>query len=265
MCSKNEYTKSESNSQLNPIYTACEDYCVQRTNIQNLKAIHNTNVILISKVELCSKNEYTKSESNSQLTCLFSRVDAYCVQRTNIQNLKAIHNPPPFLSLTIQIVFKERIYKIWKQFTTPCRASCTCRYCVQRTNIQNLKAIHNGSSDLLGKTAIVFKERIYKIWKQFTTIKQNGCCIVRLCSKNEYTKSESNSQRISRAIRRTIDCVQRTNIQNLKAIHNRRRPLMICIRLCSKNEYTKSESNSQQDQSLCQFFAHFSCLAFLTL
>ena len=30
------------------------------------------------------------------------------------------------------------------------------------------------------------------------------------------------------------------------------------IELCSKNEYTKSESNSQQDQSLCQFFAHFS-------
>ena len=35
--------------------------------------------------------------------------------------------------------------------------------CVQRTNIQNLKAIHNilDKDDIL--TAIVFKERIYKI------------------------------------------------------------------------------------------------------
>ena len=36
----------------------------------------------------------------------------YCVQRTNIQNLKAIHN---YLTFTVnfrEIVFKERIYKI---------------------------------------------------------------------------------------------------------------------------------------------------------
>ena len=61
---------------------------------------------------LCSKNEYTKSESNSQ------RVDDHgfgggdCVQRTNIQNLKAIHNTLSALPLLAYIVFKERIYKI---------------------------------------------------------------------------------------------------------------------------------------------------------
>ena len=35
--------------------------------------------------------------------------------------------------------------------------------CVQRTNIQNLKAIHNGNSDGFRRYPIVFKERIYKI------------------------------------------------------------------------------------------------------
>mgnify|MGYP004470513111 CR=1 FL=1 len=36
-------------------------------------------------------------------------------------------------------------------------------YCVQRTNIQNLKAIHNDYGYAGGGSAIVFKERIYKI------------------------------------------------------------------------------------------------------
>ena len=118
LCSKNEYTKSESNSQhhninlprktncvqrtniqnLKAIHNAYERYedeptdCVQRTNIQNLKAIHNTIRYGKSDSPLCSKNEYTKSESNSQpLGCVLN-TRAYCVQRTNIQNLKAIHN-----------------------------------------------------------------------------------------------------------------------------------------------------------------------------
>ena len=41
---------------------------------------------------LCSKNEYTKSESNSQPKTLLCNLLTNCVQRTNIQNLKAIHN-----------------------------------------------------------------------------------------------------------------------------------------------------------------------------
>ena len=35
-----------------------------------------------------------------------------CVQRTNIQNLKAIHNPVGEFWEAMSIVFKERIYKI---------------------------------------------------------------------------------------------------------------------------------------------------------
>ncbi len=44
-----------------------------------------------------------------------------------------------------------------------------------------------------------------------------------LCSKNEYTKSESNSQQAEASDGMYKDCVQRTNIQNLKAIHNGQR------------------------------------------
>ena len=35
--------------------------------------------------------------------------------------------------------------------------------CVQRTNIQNLKAIHNRNRIRIADNKIVFKERIYKI------------------------------------------------------------------------------------------------------
>ena len=86
LCSKNEYTKSESNSQQIAVAINARDHCVQRTNIQNLKAIHNAADAQPCHGALCSKNEYTKSESNSQL---FSSV----------------------LTLMV-IVFKERIYKI---------------------------------------------------------------------------------------------------------------------------------------------------------
>ena len=132
----------------------------QFTTISRLK--------LLIKI-LCSKNEYTKSESNSQQVQI--------------------------LSVNKIIVFKERIYKIWKQFTTFLTILVSSVDCVQRTNIQNLKAIHNQWTLALSGNKIVFKERIYKIWKQFTTTAAAKSVERPLCSKNEYTKSESNSQR----------------------------------------------------------------------
>ena len=223
LCSKNEYTKSESNSQLRMVCRLPMVHCVQRTNIQNLKAIHNSWWAYLFWWRLCSKNEYTKSESNSQPLASCNFRDAYCVQRTNIQNLKAIHNKKDFLCLTYIIVFKERIYKIWKQFTTNKTLQSVKQWlcskneytksesnsqlqpvwgikidnCVQRTNIQNLKAIHNNRTENINCSNIVFKERIYKIWKQFTTFVSFPISKWLLCSKNEYTKSESNSQHFS--------------------------------------------------------------------
>ena len=112
LCSKNEYTKSESNSQqIVPKHFVRVD-CVQRTNIQNLKAIHNTAAGINTVASLCSKNEYTKSESNSQQSPDGLPYGADCVQRTNIQNLKAIHNRREHGEGGLSIVFKERIYKI---------------------------------------------------------------------------------------------------------------------------------------------------------
>ena len=149
-----------------------------------------------SLLPLCSKNEYTKSESNSQHIITVNLSLLNCVQRTNIQNLKAIHNHR-------RISLKYRLD------------------CVQRTNIQNLKAIHNIRHRLCAECLIVFKERIYKIWKQFTTrSEKKKKKKKKLCSKNEYTKSESNSQRVVHEVEKILHCVQRTNIQNLKAIHN---------------------------------------------
>ena len=63
-------------------------------------------------LQLCSKNEYTKSESNSQQFRPYYLIGTDCVQRTNIQNLKAIHNLTNFTEYFRIIVFKERIYKI---------------------------------------------------------------------------------------------------------------------------------------------------------
>ncbi len=92
LCSKNEDTKSESNSQ-RLVYVFRESHnCVQRTKIQNLKAIHNIMQNGKRASKLCSKNEDTKSESNSQQSKDYLASARDCVQRTKIQNLKAIHN-----------------------------------------------------------------------------------------------------------------------------------------------------------------------------
>ena len=61
---------------------------------------------------LCSKNKYTKSESNSQPKHPWNEMGKHCVQRTNIQNLKAIHNKYSKSLCNVFIVFKEQIYKI---------------------------------------------------------------------------------------------------------------------------------------------------------
>ena len=68
--------------------------------------------MVVTWLSLCSKNEYTKSESNSQQRAAVAGHGDDCVQRTNIQNLKAIHNYCDVVTVVTVIVFKERIYKI---------------------------------------------------------------------------------------------------------------------------------------------------------
>ncbi len=69
-------------------------------------------LLTLSLHALCSKNEDTKSESNSQRTAFVKLIVTYCVQRTKIQNLKAIHNLDDAVPEMEEIVFKERRYKI---------------------------------------------------------------------------------------------------------------------------------------------------------
>ena len=169
LCSKNEYTKSESNSQHHKWDSQNQPYCVQRTNIQNLKAIHNSYEPFKGDEILCSKNEYTKSESNSQPFCDVERTARYCVQRTNIQNLKAIHNRLLYVLLRRILCSKNEYTKSESNSQHFTLLAVISANCVQRTNIQNLKAIHNCLVVRGSTVFIVFKERIYKIWKQFTT------------------------------------------------------------------------------------------------
>ena len=197
-------------------------------------------------IRLCSKNEYTKSESNSQHRNHIKNDEIDCVQRTNIQNLKAIHNTGSSTNDLPRLCSKNEYTKS-ESNSQPRASEYAAEYhCVQRTNIQNLKAIHNSWLNGTYSGDIVFKERIYKIWKQFTTRKRIKEAQEKLCSKNEYTKSESNSQHLRRNQILVGNCVQRTNIQNLKAIHNCEATYSHTSKLCSKNEYTKSESNSQR-------------------
>ena len=144
----------------------------------------------------------------------------YCVQRTNIQNLKAIHNVALSRESEFLIVFKERIYKIWKQFTTLSFIGQMMSILCSKNEYTKSESNSQPVEDVALTDEIVFKERIYKIWKQFTTHPQFEYTSAILCSKNEYTKSESNSQLRMRTYLLRNDCVQRTNIQNLKAIHN---------------------------------------------
>ena len=91
-------------------------------------------------------------------------------------------------------MFKERIYKIWKQFTTVVMMQGYYDELCSKNEYTKSESNSQPSLRAANSLQIVFKERIYKIWKQFTTAAavENG--VVLLCSKNEYTKSESNSQ-----------------------------------------------------------------------
>ena len=222
LCSKNEYTKSESNSQPHSSVNISPVDCVQRTNIQNLKAIHNSLRPLTTFGLIVFKERIYKIWKQFTTAINDGVKSSNCVQRTNIQNLKAIHNMEMNGPLMQKLCSKNEYTKSESNSQHSGYITAMVRDCVQRTNIQNLKAIHNCRYVRLDSRGIVFKERIYKIWKQFTTSSLFRFTKISLCSKNEYTKSESNSQLVVWSVSTWADCVQRTNIQNLKAIHNYR-------------------------------------------
>ena len=102
-----------------------------------------------------------------------------------------------------------------------CQRNKKNKNCVQRTNIQNLKAIHNEKRYIFERHGLCSKNEYTKSESNSQLCWSIAAKASRLCSKNEYTKSESNSQLHPLKILLPVYCVQRTNIQNLKAIHNR--------------------------------------------
>ena len=163
------------------------------TKLQNLKAIHNTE--LTSKIQQKDviNHKTTKFESNSQLVTACDNRQQRCYQSQN--------------------------YKFWKQFITPKASQIWAKLLLSITKLQILKAIHNylwcknisilvvinhkttkfeSNSQLkLSASNIAiscYQSQNYKIWKQFTTRRT--------------------------PIGSKLSMLSITKLQNLKAIHN---------------------------------------------
>ena len=188
------------------------------TKLQNLKAIHNSQLWLFALPHVVINHKTTKFESNSQHELLKTLSQISCYQSQN--------------------------YKIWKQFTTN-----NCLFKIHTkllsiTKLQNLKAIHNNRLDYNETHYVVinhkttkfesnsqrkwqikplkrgcYQSQNYKIWKQFTT--QKGAFFFRHL------------------------LLSITKLQNLKAIHNGIASLTRALYVVINHKTTKFESNSQ--------------------
>ena len=148
-------------------------------------------------------------------------------------------------------------YKIWKQFTTPCRFSGAINCCESSAKVQNLKAIHNKSIISPILRHVVSHRQKYKIWKQFTTRKSFSMLIKSLWVIGKSTKSESNSQLRRHVATFPLCCESSAKVQNLKAIHNPWSRALMIFELWVIGKSTKSESNSQL--SLFVIYAYVGC------
>ena len=138
------------------------------TKLQNLKAIHNVLDKHALHNSVVINHKTTKFESNSQRYVVHLLLPYCCYQSQN--------------------------YKIWKQFTTNGTHDESTDTLLSITKLQNLKAIHNRSSECLIIAQVVinhkttkfesnsqhqntfnhsmigcYQSQNYKIWKQFTT------------------------------------------------------------------------------------------------
>ena len=166
------------------------------TKLQNLKAIHNVLLQLRYTENVVINHKTIKFESNSQRRSRIKALRSCCYQSQN--------------------------YKNWKQFTTVVLWGAITAGLLSITKLQNLKAIHNRGNCRNTLLAVVinrkttkfesnsqqcfitndhllscYQSQNYKIWKQFTT-----CCMLRCV---------------------LILLLSIIKLQNLKAIHNRRR------------------------------------------
>ena len=188
------------------------------TKLQNLKAIHNNKFESLCFKNVVVNHKTTKFESNSQRRRNNYPLECCCCQSQN--------------------------YKIWKQFTTKKEQLPSGMLLLSITKLQNLKAIHNNSSQRRLTLIVVVNHKTtkfesnsqralspilkwggccqsqnYKIWKQFTTTLQEIVTQVKLLSI--------------------------TKLQNLKAIHNSYKKHYTPTYVVVNHKTTKFESNSQ--------------------
>ena len=224
-------------------------------------------------------------------------------QRTNIQFLKANHNRRCLIIKQACVYIKEQIYNFWKQITTILTSLLLTlafisknkytifesksqlvhtlywlRLCLyQRTNIQFLKANHNGFFGTIHVNFVYIKEQIYNFWKQITTAAQKLIRSQVFISKNKYTIFESKSQRVLGVLFVRLVYIKEqiynfwkqitTHISNAHAgkrvyikeqIYNFWKQITtafccagICTKFISKNKYTIFESKSQLPTQQC--------------
>ena len=185
--------------------------------LQNLKAIHNLGLTVVSIAGVVINRKTTKFESNSQHPLVGFVGNVGCYQSQN--------------------------YKIWKQFTTMLILILNLQMLLSIAKLQNLKAIHNKNNGLPCKGYVVinrkttkfesnsqlelfgnvgrhgcYQSQNYKIWKQFTTV--------------SYPTPIANA------------LLSIAKLQNLKAIHNPSGSNS-CVDVVINRKTTKFESNSQ--------------------
>ena len=188
------------------------------TKLQNLKAIHNSE---LTKSVICwvvINRKTTKFENNSQRRLRRYTQSLSCYQSKN--------------------------YKIWKQFTTWHYLKYYSILLLSITKLQNLKAIHNSQHwELRGIEVVInhktikfesnsqltngggygafgcYQSQNYKIWKQFTTVSDIKERAERMLS---ITKLQNLKAIHNYATYRYCDTLLLSirKLQNLKAIHN---------------------------------------------
>ena len=188
-------TKFESNSQHHSDYFTSALRCFRTTKIQNLRAIHNREMLVVVHVMVVSGRQRYKIWEQFT-TCLSLLILLlWLFQDDKDTKFESNSQRPPKHPPPNPVVSGRQRYKIWEQFTTArCGNQVTPRLfqddkdtkfesnsqhalprayalsrCFRTTKIQNLRAIHNSFVGWFIDNYVVSGRQRYKIWEQFTT------------------------------------------------------------------------------------------------
>ena len=180
--------------------------------LQNLKAIHNSRVVLSSMTTVVINHKTTKFESNSQRKLTAEELKAGCYQSQN--------------------------YKIWKQLTTTWYSIQCFHGLLSITKLQNLKATHNALLFLFEKVLVVINHKT-------TKFESNSQLVVIFSGKRSKLLSITKLQNLKATHNEltlhifTVMLLSITKLQNLKAIHNPARYWQVCNLCCYQSQNYK--------------------------